>query len=101
MFDVNAAPPCGYICGGCSHLKKDCTGCRQTGGKPFWSSAPGESGCPVYHCCTNEKCLEHCGLCSQFPCEIFLKLRDPSMSDQEFQKSLSERKAILQKRAGK
>ncbi|MDD2715628.1 MAG: DUF3795 domain-containing protein [Candidatus Wallbacteria bacterium] len=100
MFDVNTAPPCGYTCGGCSHFRKDCAGCRQTEGKPYWSSYVENSRCPIYYCCTNERLLEHCGLCSQLPCETFLKLRDPSLSDEEFQKSLNERLTILRKRAG-
>jgi len=43
--------------------------------------------------------LEHCGLCDQFPCKTFLELRDPNMSDEQFQISLDSRKNELKKRA--
>jgi hypothetical protein len=101
MIDSMAAPPCGYTCGECSHFKKDCPGCRQTNGTPFWIPKSDMKKCNVYDCCGNQKGLEHCGLCPQLPCDTFLKLRDPSMSDQEFENSLNERKAILLRRAQK
>jgi hypothetical protein len=43
--------------------------------------------------------LEHCGLCADFPCETFLVLRDPSLSDEEFERSLEKRKSALRRRA--
>ncbi len=99
MIDIETPPPCGWFCTECSHFDKECTGCRQTEGKPFWISKSEMSVCTVYNCCTEQKTLEHCGLCSQMQCKTFLDLRDPSMSDEEFQKSLNERKANLLKRA--
>lgn len=100
MINNEAPPPCGWSCGGCQHFKKGCAGCRQTSGTPFWIPKSPMDRCPVYECCTDQKGLEHCGLCPDLPCETFLKLRDPSMSDEEFEKSLTERKAALLKRAG-
>ena len=55
--------------------------------------------CPLHECCLNQKQLEHCGLCEDFPCKAFLELRDPNMSDDEFEKSLDLRQKELQKRA--
>ena len=55
--------------------------------------------CPLHDCCRNQKQLEHCGLCEDFPCETFNALRDPNMSDDEFEKSLSLRKQALRRRA--
>ena len=37
-------------------------------------------------------------MCGDFPCKIFLELRDPSMSDEEFQKSLTARQEALKRR---
>ncbi|MDD5090221.1 MAG: DUF3795 domain-containing protein [Candidatus Wallbacteria bacterium] len=98
MIDTKASPPCGWSCRDCSHSGKDCTGCRQTEGHPFWIKWSDMTVCTVYDCCTNQKQLEHCGLCPQLPCETFLKLRDPSLSDEEFEKSLKERLALLKSR---
>ncbi len=33
-------------------------------------------------------------MCVDFPCKIFLELRDPNMSDEEFQKSLAARQEL-------
>lgn len=54
--------------------------------------------CPLYNCCVNTKKLEHCGLCSELPCETFLALRDPSLSDEETENALVLRKNDLVKR---
>jgi hypothetical protein len=51
--------------------------------------------CPLYDCCRNQKKLDHCGLCAEFPCNTFNELRDPNMSDEEFQNSLNTRKRNL------
>ena len=55
--------------------------------------------CPLHDCCSGKKSLEHCGLCKAFPCKTFTDLRDPNMSDAEFEKSLGDRKTALTKRA--
>lgn len=52
---------CGILCSRCSwHKEKTCNGCCNIK-EPFWGS------CPVKNCC-EEKRLEHCGECSDFPC---------------------------------
>lgn len=45
-----------------------------------------------------QKQLEHCGLCPDFPCKTFFELRDPNMSDDEFNNSLAERQKELKRR---
>jgi len=54
--------------------------------------------CPVYNCCVNGKQLEHCGLCSELPCETFMQLRDPALSDEEAKQALIARQNDLAKR---
>jgi hypothetical protein len=54
--------------------------------------------CPLYNCCVNKKQLEHCGLCSELPCETFLALRDPSLSDEEAETALIMRQNDVKKR---
>lgn len=99
MSDVHLAPVCGIYCGGCEYLNTACAGCGRVEGKPFWTSQIPGGVCPLHDCCANQKKLEHCGLCAEFPCETFLALRDPSMSDEQFQESLERRKGALARRA--
>lgn len=58
---------CGIACESCK-FKSDqgCDGCRNETGEVFWGK------CELYECC-NEKALEHCGECDDFPCD---KLRE-------------------------
>lgn len=56
---------CGILCSklGCKELfDVDCKGCVNID-KPFWGE------CKVKICC-EEKNLEHCGLCSDFSCQL-------------------------------
>ena len=99
MNDINYAPVCGIFCGDCIYLGKKCAGCGYVKGKPFWTAVLKMDVCPLHDCCRNQKQLEHCGLCAEFPCKTFLELRDPNMSDDEFAASLSLRQNELQKRA--
>jgi len=86
---------CGLYCGDCEFLGEKCPGCGQVYGKPFHVELSKLEVCSIYGCCVDKKQLEHCGLCDEFPCETFTSLRDPSMSDEEFEQSLSERQQAL------
>ncbi|MCD4728291.1 MAG: DUF3795 domain-containing protein [Pirellulales bacterium] len=98
MIDLHHAPVCGLYCGSCEFLGEKCSGCGYLEGKPFWTVQMPSGICPLHDCCRNQKHIEHCGLCVDFPCKNFLELRDPSMSDEVFKKSLDERKETLQRR---
>jgi len=55
---------CGVCCNSCERREKaNCKGCLAME-KPFWG---GE--CGVKSCCESKK-LNHCGECSDFPCEM-------------------------------
>lgn len=55
---------CGIECSQCTFLKDNiCIGCINIT-KPFWADA-----CPVKTCCEN-KHIECCGQCNEFPCEL-------------------------------
>lgn len=55
---------CGVRCNHCERKEQvHCLGCLHME-KPFWSGV-----CGVKKCC-EEKNLNHCGECSQFPCEM-------------------------------
>ena len=99
MIDINYAPVCGIYCGDCHFLGKECIGCGNVDGKPFWTTLMKIEVCPLHDCCRNQKQLEHCGLCKDLPCKTFLELRDPIMSDDEFIQSLDVRQKELKRRA--
>jgi hypothetical protein len=98
MVNKNLAAVCGLFCRTCEHLGEKCQGCGQQKGKPFWVATMNVEACPLYNCCVNTKQLEHCGLCSELPCETFLALRDPALSDEEAEKALIARQNDLIKR---
>ncbi len=55
---------CGICCSGCQFLNDNvCEGCTKIE-KPFWGDS-----CPVKSCC-EDKNLECCGECSDFPCDL-------------------------------
>jgi len=80
-------------------LGGQCNGCGYEKGKPFWAVQMTDGFCPIYYCCVERGGLEHCGMCEEFPCFIFLDLKDPNMTDAEFQTSLTARRRVLKRRA--
>ena len=61
------AAVCGRYCGACEvYLRGECCGCGYCLGR-------GRSGdCALFLCCVAERGLAHCGLCVDFPCQLFL-----------------------------
>ena len=67
MIDIKMIAFCGTYCGVCEWKDKiGCKGCKANRGIMFWGE------CDKAKCCM-EKGLEHCGECSDMPCQ---KLRD-------------------------
>ncbi len=68
---------CGILCEDCHYLKDGiCPGKCCENSKPFWGDQ-----CPVKACCEN-KHLQHCGQCSQFPCDLLKQFAyDPQQGD--------------------
>lgn len=97
-MNVTLAAPCGLYCGECEILGDKCQGCTQVKGKPFWTEQFKLDVCPLYDCPVNKKHIEHCGLCTDFPCKLFFSMRDPSVSDEEAEKSLKKKQADLKTR---
>lgn len=55
---------CGILCGACEYREQmHCKGCVYID-KPFWGDR-----CPVKACC-EDRALEHCGVCADFPCGL-------------------------------
>lgn len=83
---------CGLFCEECQFFKETCPGCDEIKGKTFWAQEiMPEKVCPIFNCAVNDKGYETCGKCSELPCNIFNELRDPNISDEEHESSISER----------
>jgi hypothetical protein len=66
------AAVCGRNCELCdAHLGGSCCGC----GYQLGQTRRGE--CAVFQCCIVERGLEHCGLCPDYPCQVFVSLAPP------------------------
>lgn len=85
---------CGANCGNCPHYKKNCDGCDVLAGKVFWTQYIGADVCPIYKC-VNDKAYKNCGDCPEIPCQLWLSLKDPSWTDEQHQKSIQDRLAVL------
>ena len=87
--------PCGTYCGLCPYFRKErtphCSGCGTVKGRPFWGE------CRLYACSRDHE-VEHCGLCKDFPCDLFINQYDPEHG----QKSAFVRAGLLsyRKKAG-
>lgn len=81
---------CGALCSDCPSYKGEdehsCLGCAATQGKPWWGR------CKVYECYEG-KGVDHCGLCSDFPCKLFISHYDPD--NPEGQKNAVIRVGVL------
>ena len=92
---------CGIDCQKCmdvlssNYPGQSCAGCNAVEGKIFWTQYMNLDVCPIYNCCRNEKQLAHCGLCAELPCQIYFDAKDPSMSEEEHQKGIADRVAVL------
>jgi len=73
--DAVEIPPCGAYCKNCVAYKKKCEGCIETGGKPYYIEKYGKDVCPIWECTTKLQ-VKHCGLCKDFPCDLFLEWYD-------------------------
>ncbi len=82
---------CGVRCDACPQYPQPCPGCEALRGKPSWLADVGLDCCPFYSCCVLERKLPDCGRCSAVPCRLFDSLKDPSLSDEAFQKDLADR----------
>ena len=66
------AAVCGRYCGACeAYQRGSCCGC----GYQLGQTPRGE--CAVFQCCIVERGLEHCGLCIDFPCQVFVSQAVP------------------------
>ena len=52
---------------------------------------PEGKACAIYDCTVNNKGMKNCGECSEAPCDIWMKTRDPKYSDEEFAENVRGR----------
>ena len=86
---------CGLVCSECAYHPKECGGCREVEGRPFWVD-PGSTGCELYQC-SIDKQYDSCGDCAELPCKQFRELKDPNISDAEHLEELGRRVERLRK----
>ena len=86
--------PCGINCGEFEACK-ECGGCHEICGKPFYIQDFGMEVCPLYDCPVNKKGFTTCAQCSELPCKLYYDWKDPSMSDEEHINSINERVKTL------
>ena len=60
--------PCGVYCGACPAFNKTCNGCASDDKN---QSRRSKWGCKIRNCCYDQKELDYCVNCEQFPCKIF------------------------------
>jgi len=87
---------CGLVCSDCPFFKKPCSGCFEVKGKPFWAKEATPNGvCQLFDCSLINHGYRSCGDCSELPCQMFLDLKDPNISQKEHEKSIAKRIEIL------
>lgn len=80
---------CGTECRRCGYYGAMCKGCNESQGKVF--HAPEGKACPIYGCSVNRNRFVNCGECGQLPCSVWNAVKDPMLSEQEFENSIMER----------
>jgi len=66
------AAVCGLYCGTCEGFEAGiCRGCA------YQLGLAAEGECRVFQCCVLERGLEHCGLCADLACRLFLASAEP------------------------
>lgn len=87
---------CGLKCDECEFFNKSCTGCINVKGSTFWAIEMMPSKvCPLYDCPVNKRGYKNCGDCAELPCNTFREMKDPNSTDEEHQKMLLQRVALL------
>lgn len=72
--------PCGVFCGACPSYNKTCLGCPSENTEQKRRS---KWGCKIRKCCYEEKNLDYCGYCDEFPCDIVNKKLLTNHKDQK------------------
>ncbi len=84
---------CGTDCAACPMHGGACGGCNEEKGRVFHTS--GGKPCAIYACCVNARRYSLCASCPSLPCAVWQETRDPSMTEEQFQKSIADRVSAL------
>ncbi len=81
--NAEAVSYCGIFCGACPSVQRgSCNGCRSGDKsqrrKSKWS-------CNIRNCCINEKNVQYCGECPEYPCSTIKKLINSHENEPKFQ----------------
>jgi len=81
-MNKNLASFCGIYCGACpSYIRSSCLGCRSDNRtqkrKSKWS-------CLIRKCCQEEKNLDLCIECEDYPCKNLEKLKNSHLKDEKY-----------------
>jgi hypothetical protein len=85
------AAVCGLYCGTCEACETEESGTCRACAYQLGLAVEGE--CRIFQCCVVERGLEHCGLCPDFACQLFLASAEP-MEVQRRYRSLLRRVEI-------
>jgi hypothetical protein len=86
---------CGLVCDDCEFFNGKCSGCINVKGSTFWAKEMPSGVCPLYDCSVNNRGYKNCGACIELPCKMFLNMKDPKSTEEEHQKSILTRVALL------
>ena len=90
---------CGTNCGTCQGLGSVCTdGCVASKGQAFWTRQMGIPVCPIYQCVQDNR-YSDCGSCAQIPCNLWMMIKSPEVTEEQHRTSVQERMNAL--KAGK
>ncbi len=79
---INELAPCGVFCGACPSFERSCLGCPSEDQDQKRIS---KWSCRIRKCCYENKNLDYCIYCDEFPCKIIKKkLLDTHMEDPRF-----------------
>ncbi len=80
---------CGTECETCGCYGSLCNGCNVSSGKVF--HAPAGKACPIYSCAVQKHKFASCASCDSVPCSVWRATKDPSLSEQAFEKNIQMR----------
>lgn len=79
---TDKAAPCGVYCGACPSFEKTCWGC---GSADKNQKRKSKWGCKIRSCCFDERNLDFCIDCEDFPCNLTEKLKNSYFNQDKFQ----------------
>lgn len=85
--DFEKITPCGGDCSDCEHLlNNECEGCLKNGGSrvKLWGKS-----CSIYECCERHG-VKFCGLCGEFPCKEFDRIKEWDKDAAEKHRQMAE-----------